>query len=140
VTLHDITNAEDRAMAIADTPAVKNVWPVEVYGIPEPIVEWVGTEGLKPESTVSKRANDTADTYSTHVMTQVDKMRAKGITGKGVHVAVIDTGVSGHMVPASWPSGRFCFWANVLYRLTTSTLPLAVASARASSSPMAPTL
>jgi subtilisin family serine protease len=93
VTLHDITNAEDRAMAIADTPAVKNVWPVEVYGIPEPIVEWVGTEGLKPESTVSKRANDTADTYSTHVMTQVDKMRAKGITGKGVHVAVIDTGI-----------------------------------------------
>ncbi|GJN68090.1 hypothetical protein PLICBS_002133 [Purpureocillium lilacinum] len=31
--------------------------------------------------------------FSPHVMTQVDKLHAKGITGKGVKVAILDTGV-----------------------------------------------
>ncbi|KAK2616739.1 hypothetical protein QQS21_000351 [Conoideocrella luteorostrata] len=31
--------------------------------------------------------------YPPHVMTQVDKLRAKGITGKGVKIAVVDTGI-----------------------------------------------
>lgn len=34
------------------------------------------------------------DTFTPHVMTQVDMLRADGITGKGVKIAVIDTGVS----------------------------------------------
>ncbi|KAG6089177.1 hypothetical protein E4U30_008419 [Claviceps sp. LM220 group G6] len=33
------------------------------------------------------------DKVAPHIMTQVDKLRAKGITGKGVKIAVIDTGI-----------------------------------------------
>lgn len=31
--------------------------------------------------------------YSVHAMTGVDKLHAAGITGKGVQVAIVDTGV-----------------------------------------------
>jgi subtilisin family serine protease len=34
-----------------------------------------------------------------HVMTQVDRLHAKGITGKGVKIAVIDSGVSRRLAP-----------------------------------------
>ncbi|KAK2596794.1 hypothetical protein QQS21_006123 [Conoideocrella luteorostrata] len=35
----------------------------------------------------------TNDTYSTHAMAQVNKLRAKGFTGKGIRIAVIDSGI-----------------------------------------------
>ncbi|EEB90703.1 hypothetical protein MPER_11053 [Moniliophthora perniciosa FA553] len=39
------------------------------------------------------------DTQSTHVMTGVDKLHAQGITGEGIKIGVIDTGVD-YMHPA----------------------------------------
>jgi len=33
------------------------------------------------------------DVYSTHVMTQVDLLKKKGFTGKGIRVGVVDTGI-----------------------------------------------
>lgn len=33
--------------------------------------------------------------YPPHAMMQVDKLRSKGITGKGIKIAMIDTGVRG---------------------------------------------
>lgn len=36
----------------------------------------------------------TADTFSPHVMTQVDRLRSQGVVGEGIKVAVVDTGVS----------------------------------------------
>lgn len=50
--------------------------------------------------TLSKRDDDNGanayanNTFSPHVMVQADKLHAKGITGKGIKIAVIDTGVS----------------------------------------------
>lgn len=52
---------------------------------------------MEPESgPLEKRAVNisVADTFTPHVMTQVDLLRADGITGKGVKIAVVDTGVS----------------------------------------------
>jgi hypothetical protein len=92
VQFDDVASAEELAAKMAALPVVKNVWPVKVYGIPTPRVEWTAEPGMK--APLSKRAvNDTSDTFSPHVMTQVDKLRKKGITGHGIKVAVIDTGV-----------------------------------------------
>ncbi|RKL10753.1 hypothetical protein BFJ70_g16498 [Fusarium oxysporum] len=92
IQFNDADTAEDIAAKLADLPAVKNMWHVKVYGIPTPRVEWIATPGMKAR--LKKRAiNDTADTFSPHVMTQVDKLRAKGVTGHGIKVAVIDTGI-----------------------------------------------
>ncbi|KAF0315725.1 subtilisin-like serine protease pr1c [Colletotrichum asianum] len=33
------------------------------------------------------------DTYAPHVMTQVDKLRAEGYTGKGIRIGIVDSGV-----------------------------------------------
>ncbi|KAH7007519.1 peptidase S8/S53 domain-containing protein [Ilyonectria destructans] len=94
IQFNDLDKADDMATNIAALPAVKNMWPVKVYSIPKPTVEWVGTPGVEHAITKKRAINETeADTFSPHVMTQVDKLRAKGITGKGIKVAVIDTGI-----------------------------------------------
>lgn len=96
VQFDDIESAEDKAARIAKLPAVKQIWPVKTYSIPKPKVEWIGSPETEYLVQKKKRAiNDTnTDTFSPHVMTQVDKLRAKGVTGKGIKIAVVDTGVS----------------------------------------------
>lgn len=97
VQLTDLDNAEDKAMKIASRPVVKNVWPLYTYSIPKPNVEWVGAPP-KPKSAVEKRrekATNETEGFSPHVMTQVDKLHKKGVKGKGIRIAIIDTGVSG---------------------------------------------
>lgn len=93
VKLHDVEKAEEKAIKLASTPAIKNMWPVEVYSVPKTKVLWTGTPETDGAGALQKRANS-SDTFSPHVMTQVDKLRAKGYTGKGIKIAVIDTGVS----------------------------------------------
>lgn len=66
---------------------MKNAWPVYVYDRPDP--EFQVVDSFKLES-----RDEAADTIGPHVMMQVDKLREKGFTGKGVRVAVIDSGVS----------------------------------------------
>lgn len=92
VQLNDVEKSEAKAAKIAALPVVRNMWPVEVYSIPDSTFKSVGIAGGKASS-LQKRDNNTADTFSPHVMTQVDKLRAKGITGKGIKIAVIDTGI-----------------------------------------------
>ncbi|KAM0344971.1 hypothetical protein ACHAPU_006849 [Fusarium lateritium] len=92
IQFDDVESAEELAAKMAALPVVKNMWPVKVYSIPTPRVEWTATPGMK--APLQKRgANDTADTFSPHVMTQVDKLRAKGVTGHGIKVAIVDTGI-----------------------------------------------
>lgn len=95
VQLHDIEKAEEKAGKLAALPAVKAVFPVQLFKMPAPKIEWIAQGTTKaPAGLLSSRADDKVDTYPPHVMTQIDKLRAKGITGKGVKVAVVDTGVS----------------------------------------------
>ncbi|KAG5938400.1 hypothetical protein E4U59_003799 [Claviceps monticola] len=62
--------------------------------MPNPKVEWIAPKGSTfKQSGLASRAEGELDTFSPHVMTQVDKLRAKGITGKGIKVAVVDTGI-----------------------------------------------
>ncbi|OAA50286.1 subtilisin-like serine protease PR1C [Metarhizium rileyi] len=94
VQLHDVDKAKKKAAQLASIPAVKAVYPVQLFDMPRPRVEWVAQNTTNPSSGfLSSRADDGPDTFSPHVMTQVDKLRAKGITGKGVKIAVVDTGI-----------------------------------------------
>ncbi|USP79989.1 serine-type endopeptidase [Curvularia clavata] len=69
-------------------PQVKNIWPTRI------------TTRAREESAVvpaqlqhAKRQAVSQDTFSPHVMTQVDKLHAEGVTGKGYRVAIVDSGV-----------------------------------------------
>lgn len=102
VQLHNVDKAEEKAAILGALPQVKSVYPVTLYKRPEPKIEWIAQHGSSTmqKAALASRTNgpdgahaDT-DTYSPHVMTQVDKLRAKGITGRRVRVALIDTGVS----------------------------------------------
>jgi hypothetical protein len=92
IKFNDLSTADTEAKNLLALSSVKKVWPNRVYSLPETEVVWTGT----PESgSLSKRQDDnTTDTFSPHVMTQVDKLRAQGIVGTGIKIGVIDTGVS----------------------------------------------
>ncbi|KAG5986102.1 hypothetical protein E4U52_000582, partial [Claviceps spartinae] len=90
---HDVTDAAQRSKAIAAMPAVKQMWPVRLLSAKTatkaaPLnIKVLNSKVVMRDGTLPK------DTFAPHVMTQVDRLRAKGITGKGVKVAVIDTGI-----------------------------------------------
>ncbi|ATY64980.1 subtilisin-like serine protease PR1C [Cordyceps militaris] len=97
IQLNDVNSAEEKAQKLAELPAVKNIWPVKVVPRPNPAIEWVATEGLQAlvhADPSSINARDTAEPISSaQRMSQIEKMRAKGYKGRGIKIAVIDTGI-----------------------------------------------
>ncbi|KAG6175299.1 hypothetical protein E4U27_006274 [Claviceps purpurea] len=92
--LNDLKTAKDKIAKYAAMPAVKAVHPVILYDMPNPKIEWIAQKGSTfRHSGLASRAEGEPDKFPPHVMTQVDKLRAKGITGKGIRVAVVDTGI-----------------------------------------------
>lgn len=85
-----MATAESDANILLSLPSVKNIWPNYLYALPETQVIWTGNPDT---GVVAKRQADSNDTFSPHVMTQVDQLRAKGIVGEGIKIAVIDTGI-----------------------------------------------
>ncbi len=92
IKFKDLDKAEDKAAEIADLPAVKNMWPVKLFSVPQHTVLSVRDAA---GDGISRRQQAGNDTFTPHLMTQVNQLRDKGITGKGIKIAVIDTGVSG---------------------------------------------
>lgn len=80
--------------ALAQVKAVWTVRPVRL-NMPEtsdpPASNDTAGDAL-PRRQITPR-DDAKDTFSPHVMTQVDKLRAEGVTGKGIRVAIIDSGI-----------------------------------------------
>ena len=99
IKFKDVETAEESAAQLAESPAVKNVWQVKLFPSPQHTVHSTG--GVAGNA-LSRRQAGGDDTFSPHVMTQVDQLRAKGITGKGIKIAVIDTGVSGTCISATY--------------------------------------
>ncbi|RYO77692.1 hypothetical protein DL766_002843 [Monosporascus sp. MC13-8B] len=91
IQFKDLANAEVQASKVATLGSVKRMWPNKVYYQPKDEVVWTGSAGGQSYIHNVKRQLGN-DTFSPHVMTQVDKLRAKGITGKGVKIGVIDSG------------------------------------------------
>jgi subtilisin family serine protease len=70
--------------------SVSNIWPVTLYSRPNPRFESI----INLSDLADETENGTyEDQFAPHVMTGVDKLHAEGYTGKGVTIAIIDTGV-----------------------------------------------
>lgn len=94
--------ADDEATAerLARLPRVKKMWPVHMMRPPAHEVVWVANDSLSTAANHDRlqrrqggRNETTTTAFSPHVMTQVDKLHAEGFTGRGIKVAVLDTGV-----------------------------------------------
>ncbi|KAF9264167.1 subtilisin-like protease [Marasmius fiardii PR-910] len=75
-----LDNPED-INRLVDIPGLVSMRPVRIYSRPDPIKMEVVSEDAP------------RDIQSTHVMTGVDKLHAEGITGEGIKIGMIDTGV-----------------------------------------------
>jgi subtilisin family serine protease len=95
--LKDVLPDESARARLMDVPGVKNLWPIRSIPRPNDEVLWTGdnnTSAAVPPVVNRRQSDDNGkDTYTPHVMTQVDQLRAEGITGKGVRIGVIDVGV-----------------------------------------------
>lgn len=99
VQLHDLKKAKDTVAQLASAPSIKNVWPIEIHDLPKvadgkvlTANDWNIKDGDRSQLSRRNIMNET-DVWPPHIMTQVDKLRAKGITGKGIKLAIVDTGV-----------------------------------------------
>ncbi|KAK4041343.1 peptidase S8/S53 domain-containing protein [Parachaetomium inaequale] len=88
IQFKDTKNADKMAAKVATMPKVKAVYPVRRYPVPHHVVH---STGDAVQEVLSKRDVGN-DTFSTHLMTQVNQFRDSGVTGKGIKIAVIDTG------------------------------------------------
>ncbi|KAI0802378.1 peptidase S8/S53 domain-containing protein [Xylaria sp. FL0064] len=93
IQFHDTESAEDEAAALTDLASVKRVWPNRLYDLPKDKVVWTGKSKDASAANSAVKRQATNDTFSPHLMTQVDKLRAKGVIGKGIKIGVIDTGI-----------------------------------------------
>ncbi|KAI0455462.1 peptidase S8/S53 domain-containing protein [Xylaria acuta] len=93
IQFHDTATAEQEAAALADLASVRRVWPNRIYDLPKDKVVWTGKSKDASVANALVKRQSSNDTFSPHLMTQVDKLRAKGIIGKGIKIGVIDTGI-----------------------------------------------
>lgn len=77
------------------------VYPVTLIPPPDDKIIWTGTPNPQTPALQKRQRKGgkdadapEKDVFSTHIQTQIDQLRAKGLTGKGLRVGVIDTGVS----------------------------------------------
>ena len=94
--LGNLASEEEVAKQIAAMPEIKQMWPVREYPVPNDKVHWTGNSNTASPAafnTINKRQSSDNDTFSPHVMTQVDQLRARGVRGAGIKVAIVDTGI-----------------------------------------------
>ncbi|CAA9957455.1 subtilisin serine protease pr1c [Pyrenophora teres f. maculata] len=93
--LGDGHDGEDTLNLIKSFSSVKQIWPVKVVSRPVTKVTEVpfgyGYTQSTPQHAHQKRGIQ--DAYIPHVMGGVDKLHAQNITGKGVFIGLIDSGV-----------------------------------------------
>ncbi|CAM1511985.1 Fc.00g094980.m01.CDS01 [Cosmosporella sp. VM-42] len=109
---HEFTNSDyfyglsidatkEDAATLAALPEVKNIWPNRVHSRPSAYISTPRSTTGVQSSRVSIRADNVtvahvtgdSDIHSSLKMADVDKVHKLGITGKGVKVAVIDSGI-----------------------------------------------
>ncbi|KAH8693365.1 peptidase [Phaeosphaeriaceae sp. PMI808] len=86
------SKSNDWTYDIRKNKNVQGLWPVQISERKMPDITGVSASPTAPRSLL-KRQTGSERSFSPHVMTQIDKLRAEGITGKGFRVAVIDSGV-----------------------------------------------
>ncbi|KAJ3577328.1 hypothetical protein NPX13_g3238 [Xylaria arbuscula] len=93
IQFHDTATAEDEAAALEGLASVKRVWANRLYDLPKDDIIWTGKNKDASVAHAAVKRQSLNDTFSPHLMTQVDKLRAKGIIGSGIKIGVIDTGI-----------------------------------------------
>ncbi|KAK4238043.1 hypothetical protein C8A03DRAFT_33943 [Achaetomium macrosporum] len=88
IQFKEVKDAEKMAAKVASMPTIKRVFPVRRYPVPHHVVH---STGDAVQEIIAKRTEGN-DTFSPHLMTQVNKFRDAGITGKGIKIGIIDTG------------------------------------------------
>ncbi|KAK3381780.1 peptidase S8/S53 domain-containing protein [Podospora didyma] len=91
--LDKASSAESTTRQIGKMPMVKRFWPITSTRAFDPPSEADETITASSFQSFLARRQSTNDTYPPHRMTQVNRLQAAGITGKGIKVAVIDSGV-----------------------------------------------
>jgi subtilisin family serine protease len=93
-----VTDVDVAARRISELPAIKKIWPVRIHERPDDQVIWAGDEksGASAGLLRKRQISDEVDTFTPHRMTQVDKLRAENITGQGLRIAVVDSGIDYH--------------------------------------------
>ncbi|GME36314.1 putative subtilisin-like serine protease pr1c protein [Neofusicoccum parvum] len=87
--------------ALEDVPEIKAVYPINTYYLTGSEMRAspygsgdVFEEQLERRQEPEASPQDSIDTiFSTHVMTGVDRLHAENITGAGVKIAILDTGI-----------------------------------------------
>ncbi|KAI0363362.1 subtilisin-like protease [Pilatotrama ljubarskyi] len=75
----------DDVAKVQDIPGVKAIRPVKLIPAPQPVKKHIVTGLDDPQVP--------PDSESTHILTGVDKLHAQGITGQGIKIGIIDTGI-----------------------------------------------
>ncbi|OAA38323.1 subtilisin-like protease [Metarhizium rileyi] len=92
VQFHDVEKAGEVVDSLAAMSAIRRYWPVTLHRVPKAQLHWTGNPDVG--NNLETRDNSTKrGILSAHAMTQIDKLHAKGYTGKGIHIAVIDSGI-----------------------------------------------
>jgi subtilisin family serine protease len=107
----DLTSDQTASGIIAQLKAkteVASIWPVRSSKLEMPETH-LPYDPANATSQHTKRQTQKEDTFSPHVITQIDKLHAEGLTGKGVQVAIIDSGVD-----YTHPALGGCFGENCL--------------------------
>lgn len=108
IQLNNESDVDAAVNDIANMAKVKNVWPVRTIPKPNDTIIWTANNSSSTRSMMNiQQSTNDSDAFLPHVMTQVDRLHAKGATGKGTKIAVIDTGIdylvsiphTGHILP-----------------------------------------
>ncbi|ODA84178.1 hypothetical protein RJ55_02696 [Drechmeria coniospora] len=90
-----VVSQSTKAIRLAEewekNPAVKRCQRVRQYQTPKSPTTSMGTD--KKEHTVKRRHANVADVNSPLMMAQIDMLHAKGYTGNGSRIAIVDSGV-----------------------------------------------
>ncbi|CAA9966729.1 peptidase [Pyrenophora teres f. maculata] len=96
VTLQFADKAHEKAQLarLSSLSSVKNIWSNKIVPPSDSRVTWAAPPGsAEVESSQATKRASKNEMYSPHVMTQIDKLHAKNITGKGVKIAIVDSGI-----------------------------------------------
>jgi hypothetical protein len=96
IQFKDTKNADEIAAKVAELPTIKRIFPVRRYPVPQHTVHSTGdaVSDLVSKRGKGSKGHKDKDTFTPHLMTQVNKFRDAGIKGKGIKIGIIDTGVS----------------------------------------------